>query len=70
MSPSSKCQATVALSTVKAKYVAMSVCTANGLDAECWLDEVKIPHTLMDHGKVKHIEIQHHYIWENMVRGY
>ena len=77
---SSKHQATVALSTVEAEYVAMSRCTQQMVWMQSWLDEVKISHTLpglikgdnrgaialtkntKDHGKVKHIDIRHHYI--------
>jgi transposase InsO family protein len=79
---SSKRQATVALSTVEAEYVAMSRCAQQMVWMQSWLDEVEIPHTLpglikgdnrgaialtkntKDHGKVKHIDIRHHYIRE------
>ena len=79
---SSKRQATVALSTVEAEYVAMSRCAQQMVWMQSWLDEVEIPHTLpglikgdnrgaialtkntKDHGKVKHIDICHHYIRE------
>ena len=43
---SSKCQATVALSTVEAEYVAMSRCTQQMVWMNNWLDEVKVDHTL------------------------
>ncbi len=79
---SSKRQATVALSTVKAEYVAMSRCVQQMVWMQTWLDEVEIEHvkpgvikgdsrgaialakTMKDHGKVKHIDIQHHYLRE------
>jgi len=79
---SSKRQATVALSTVEAKYVAMSRCAQQMTWMQAWLDEVKVEHTLpgiikgdsrgaialskttKDHGKVKHIDICHHYLHE------
>ena len=79
---SSKRQATVALSTIEAEYVAMSRCAQQMVWMQSWLDEVEIPHTLpgwikgdnrgaialtkntKDHGKVKHIDIRHHYIRE------
>ncbi len=40
----SKCQATVALSTVEAEYVAMSRCTQQMVWMQTWLDEVQIEH--------------------------
>jgi hypothetical protein len=43
---SSKCQATVALSTVEAEYVAMSRCAQQMSWMHSWLDEVKIKHVL------------------------
>ena len=43
---SSKRQATVALSTVKAKYIAMSRCAQQMIWMHSWLDEVEIPHLL------------------------
>ena len=79
---SSKRQATVALSTVEAEYVAMSRCAQQMAWMHSWLDEVAIEHSLpglikgdnrgaialtkntRDHGKVKHIDIWHHYIRE------
>ena len=79
---SSKRQATVALSTVEAEYVAMSRCAQQMIWMQSWLDEVDIPHdtpglikgdnrgaialtkNTKDHGKVKHIDIRHHYIRE------
>ena len=79
---SSKRQATVALSTVKVEYVAMSWCAQQMVWMQTWLDEVEIAHTMpgvikgdsrgaitlakttKDHGKVKHIDICHHYIRE------
>ena len=79
---SSKRQATVALSTVEAEYVAMSRCAQQMAWMQNWLDEVEIIHSLpgvikgdnrgaialtkntKDHGKVKHIDIRHHYIRE------
>ena len=77
---SSKRQATVALSTVEAEYVAMSRCAQQMVWMNSWLDKVKIEHSLprlikgdnrgaialtkntKNHGKVKHIDIRHHYI--------
>jgi hypothetical protein len=77
---SSKWQATVALSTVKAEYVAMSRCAQQMSWMQNWWDKVKIKHILpgiikgdnrgaitltkntKNHGKIKHIDIQHHYI--------
>ena len=79
---SSKRQATVALSTVEAEYVAMSRCAQQMVWMQTWLDEVEIEHatpgvikgdsrgaialakTTKEHGKVKHIDICHHYLWE------
>ena len=79
---SSKRQATVALSTVEAEYVAMSRCAQQMVWMQTWLDEVEVVHTMpgvikgdsqgaialakttKDHGKVKHIDIRHHYIRE------
>jgi hypothetical protein len=84
---SSKRQATVALSTVEAEYVAMSRCAQQMIWMQSWLDEVKIEHSLpgiikgdnrgalaltkntKDHGKVKHIDIRHHYIRELLQSG-
>jgi hypothetical protein len=85
---SSKRQATVALSTVEAEYVAMSRCAQQMVWMQSWLDEVDIEHTLpglikgnnhgaialtknttKDHGKVKHIDIRHHYIQELLQSG-
>ena len=77
---SSKRQATVALSTVEAEYIAMSQCAQQMAWMHSWLDEVEIEYSQLglikgdnrgaiastkntkDHGKVKHIDIQHHYI--------
>lgn len=77
---SSKRQATVALSTVEAEYVAMSRCAQQMAWMHSWLDEVEVEYSLpglikgdnrgaialtkntKDHGKVKHIDIRHHYI--------
>ena len=79
---SSKRQATVALSTVEAEYVAMSRCAQQMIWMHNWLREVEIEFqepgiikgdnkgaialtkNTKNHGKVKHINIQHHYIWE------
>jgi hypothetical protein len=79
---SSKRQATVALSTVEAEYVAMSRCAQQMVWMHHWLDEVEIKHSLpgvikgdnrgaialtkntKNHGKVKHIDMRHHYIRE------
>ena len=79
---SSKCQATVTLSTVEAEYVAMSRCAQQMVLMHNWLDEVEVDYfvpglirgdnwgaialikTTKDHGKVKHIDIWHHYIQE------
>jgi hypothetical protein len=84
---SSKRQATVALSTVEAEYVAMSRCTQQMVWMQSWLTEVEIEHSLpgtikgdnrgalaltkntRDHGKVKHIDIRHHYIRELLQSG-
>src|SRR6266540_3511094 len=79
---SSKRQATVALSTVEAEYIAMSRCAQQMVWMQTWLDEVEVTHTMpdvikgdsqgaialakttKDHGKVKHIDIRHHYLCE------
>lgn len=84
---SSKRQATVALSTVEAEYVAMSRCAQQMVWMHSWLDEVEIKYTLpglikgdnsgaialtkntKDHGKIKHIDIRHHYIRELLKKG-
>jgi reverse transcriptase-like protein len=84
---SSKCQATVALSTVEAEYVAMSRCAQQMSWMHSWLDEVEIQYSrpglikgdnrgaialtknTKDHGKVKHIDIRHHYIRELIQSG-
>ena len=84
---SSKRQATVALSTVEAEYVAMSRCAQQMIWTQSWLDEVAVKHSLpgvikgdnrgaialtkntKDHGKVKHIDIRHHYIREILESG-
>ena len=84
---SSKRQATVALSTVEAEYVAMSRCAQQMLWMHSWLSEVEIEFTLpgvikgdnrgaialtkntKDHGKVKHIDMRHHYIRELLKAG-
>ena len=84
---SSKRQATVALSTVEAEYVAMSRCAQQMVWMHSWLDEVAIKHSspgqikgdnrgaialtknTKDHGKVKHIDIRHHYIRELIQSG-
>ena len=84
---SSKRQATVALSTVEAEYVAMSRCAQQMVWMQTWLDEVEISHDLpgfikgdsrgaialakntRDHGKVKHIDIRHHYLRELVKSG-
>ena len=84
---SSKHQATVALSTVEAEYVAMSRCAQQMAWMHSWLNEVDIGHTLpglikgdnrgaialtkntRDHGKVKHIDIQHHYLCDLIKSG-
>ena len=84
---SSKRQATVALSTVEAEYVAMSRCAQQMLWMHSWLSEVEIEYSLpgiikgdnrgaialtkntKDHGKVKHIDMRHHYIRELLESG-
>ena len=84
---SSKRQATVALSTVEAEYVAMSRCAQQLVWMHSWLDEVQIEYSLpgvirgdnrgaialtkntWDHGKIKHIDIRHHYIRELLKLG-
>ena len=84
---SSKRQATVALSTVEAEYVAMSHCAQQMVWMQNWLSEAKIEYTLpgvmkgdnrgaialtkntKDHGKVKHINICHHYLCELVQLG-
>ena len=84
---SSKRQATVALSTVEAEYVAMSRCAQQMVWMCNWLTEVSIECSLpglirgdnrgaialtkntKDHGKVKHIDIRHHYIRELLHSG-
>jgi len=84
---SSKRQATVALSTVEAEYVAMSRCAQQMVWMQSWLDEVEVEHKLpglmkgdsrgaialtkntKDHGKIKHIDIRHHYIRELVRSG-
>ena len=84
---SSKRQATVALSTVEAEYVAMSRCAQQMVWMHSWLGEAEIEYTLpglikgdnrgaialtkntKDHGKVKHIDIRHHYIRELLKSG-
>ena len=84
---SSKRQATVALSTVEAEYVALSRCAQQFIWIQSWLDEVDIKHSppgvikgdnrgaialtknTKDHGKVKHIDIRHHYIRELLESG-
>ncbi len=84
---SSKRQATVALSTVEAEYVAMSRCAQQMVWMQTWLNEVKIGYDLpgfikgdsrgaialakntKDHGKVKHIDIRHHYLRELVKSG-
>ena len=85
---SSKRQATVALSTVEAEYVAMSRCAQQMLWMHSWLSEAEIEYTLpgvikgdnwgaialtkntRDHGKVKHIDMRHHYIRELLKTGH
>ena len=42
---SSKRQATVALSTVEAEYVAMSQCAQQMVWMHSWLDEIEVEHT-------------------------
>ena len=84
---SSKRQATVALSTVEAEYVAMLRCAQQMVWMQSWLTEVEIEYSLpgtikgdnrgalaltkntRDHGKVKHIDIRHHYIRELLQSG-
>jgi hypothetical protein len=84
---SSKHQATVALSTVEAEYVAMSRCAQQMAWMHSWLDELEVEHSLpglikgdnqgaialtkntRDHGKVKHIDIRHHYIRDLIKSG-
>jgi Reverse transcriptase (RNA-dependent DNA polymerase)/Pol polyprotein, beta-barrel domain/GAG-pre-integrase domain/gag-polypeptide of LTR copia-type len=84
---SSKRQATVALSTVEAEYVAMSRCAQQMVWMQSWLGEVKVEFSVpglikgdnrgaialtkntKDHGKVKHIDIRHHYIRELLQSG-
>jgi hypothetical protein len=84
---SSKRQATVALSTVEAEYVAMSRCAQQMVWMQTWLGEVEIGYdipgiirgdsrgaialakTTKDHGKVKHIDIRHHYLRELVKSG-
>jgi hypothetical protein len=84
---SSKRQATVALSTVEAEYVAMSRCAQQMVWMQSWLREVEVEFSVpslmkgdsrgaialtrntKDHGKVKHIDIRHHYIRELLQSG-
>ena len=84
---SSKRQATVALSTVEAEYVAMSRCAQQMVWMQNWLAEVEVDYSkpglirgdnrgaialtknTKDHGKVKHIDIRHHYIRELLQSG-
>lgn len=84
---SSKRQATVALSTVEAEYIAMSRCAQQMAWMQTWLDEVGVEYALpgiikgdsrggialtknmKDHGKVKHIDIRHHYIRDLVKSG-
>jgi hypothetical protein len=84
---SSKHQTTIALSTVEAKYVAMSQCAQQIVWMHSWLGEVGVEYSLpsmikgdnsgaitlmkntKDHGKVKHIDICHHYICELLHSG-
>ena len=84
---SSKRQAMVALSTVKAEYVAMSRCAQQIKWMQAWLSEVDIAYEVpcvikgdsrgaialtkntKNHGKVKHIDIRHHYIRELVRAG-
>ena len=79
---SSKQQTTVALSTVKAEYVAMSWSAQQMVWMQSWLSEVEVKFSVpglisgdswgviavtkntKDHGKIKHINIWHHYIRE------
>ena len=84
---SSKRQATVALSTVEAEYVAMSRCAQQMTWMQSWMSEANIEYDLpgvikgdnrgaialtkntRNHGKVKHIDIRHHYIRELLKSG-
>ena len=84
---SSKQQATIALSTVEAEYVAMSRCAQHMVWMHSWLSEVEVEYSkpglirgdnrgaialtknMKDHGKVKHIDIRHHYIRELVQSG-
>ena len=84
---SSKCQTTIALSTVKDEYVAMSQCAQQMVWMHSWLSKVGIEYSLpgvirgdnsgaialmkntKDHRKIKHIDIQHHYICELLHSG-
>ena len=84
---SSKHQATVALSTVEAEYIAMSRCAQQMVWMHSWLDKVEVDYSVprllkgdnrgaitltkntKDHGKVKHIDICHHYIRELLQSG-
>jgi hypothetical protein len=84
---SSKRQATVALSSVEAEYVAISRCGQQMVWMQSWLDEIAIEHEMpgvikgdsrgaialtkntKDHGKIKHIDIRHHYIRELVRSG-
>ena len=84
---SSKRQATVALSTVEAEYVAMSRCAQQMAWTHSWLNEIGVDYTLpglikgdnqgaialnkntRDHGKVKHIDIRHHYLRDLIKSG-
>jgi hypothetical protein len=84
---SSKRQATVALSTVEAEYVAMSRCAQHMIWMQSWLSEVDIGYNLLGiikgdnrgaialtrntkgHGKVKHIDIRHHYLRNLVLSG-
>ena len=83
---SSKRQATVALSTVEAEYMAMSRCAQQMVWTQSWLEEVDIDFVrpgvikgdsrgeialtknTRDHGKIKHINIRHHYL-QDLVRN-
>ena len=87
MTWSSKRQATVALSTVEAEYVAMSRCAQQMVWTQSWLMEVDIEvpkpgvikgdsrgaialsKNTRDHGKIKHIDIRHHYLRELVQTG-
>ena len=84
---SSKQQATVALSTIEAKYVVMSKAAQQMVWMQNWLSEVEVKvstpglisgdswgaitltKNTKDHSKVKHIDIQHHYIHELLQSG-